>query len=91
VVGEKDRVDPVKCMDCDLEIKDQNEHWADCEEAPAYVLYQAKADRRYNAGGPFAPGGHTFECGKDPINRIDRGMPPKECYPDPKKPCKGVA
>lgn len=60
------------CMDCDAEIEDQADHWADCEKAPEYVRYQAKADRRYRAGGPFSPKVPFDE--HSAVNRIDRGL-----------------
>lgn len=71
------------CMDCDAEITDQNEHWADCAEAPDYVRYQAKAERRYRAGGPFAEP-HMPPCiGRRCRNLIDRGEPDPPC----RRPC----
>lgn len=79
------------CMDCDLEITDQADHWADCAEAPEFVRFQAKADRRAKAGGPLAPSviadrsqpipTARFKCGcfmntRDLTrNHIDRGEP----------------
>lgn len=79
------------CMDCCQIITDQNDHWADCEAAPDFVRFQAKAERRAKAGGPFAPGfvsdrtqaipsyrhkcGHFVDGADVRRNHIDRGEP----------------
>jgi len=75
----------MKCMDCDQEVSDQNDHWADCTETPDYARYQAKAERRVRAGGPLAPL-HQWGCGWRMVNRIDRGLS-ESCQEDMKDSC----
>lgn len=81
----------VHCIDCDQVVPDQYDHWADCTEAPDFVRFQAKAERRYNSGGPLAPAkigdrtqqiplarhkcGHWIDGAVLRRNQIDRGEP----------------
>lgn len=92
-----------RCMDCDVETIDQDDHWADCEEAPEFVRFQAKAERRAKAGGPLAPSSVArrsdeiptarFKCGCFVAhvgrNTIDRGEPFPQDVPCPSCVAKG--
>jgi hypothetical protein len=67
------------CMNCDREVEDQFDRFADCEATPDMIRFAAKAERRGAAGGPFAES-HIWNCGAVAnINRPDRRLPDPPC------------
>lgn len=69
------------CVYCGERPLDVENHYADCHEAPEFVSYQGKAERRAAFGGELAPNippcVHEAASGMDwrTRNQIDRGEP----------------
>jgi hypothetical protein len=66
------------CNWCGKNEVNDSPHWAECPEAPDFVKYQAKAELRGLAGGPYSkpykltPSSPLRTCTH---NHIDRGEP----------------
>lgn len=73
------------CVYCGERPLDVDNHYADCHEAPEFVSYQGKAERRAAFDGPIAPSVppcvHEAASGMNwrTRNQIDRGEPTPSC------------